>query len=78
MRWDEAKGVRLTITIARPATISVPEAGRIVGLSRNGSYAAAARGDLPVIRIGRKLRVPTHRLYAMLEGAPAKTTGETV
>jgi len=42
-----------------PRTLSVPEAGsRYLGLSRNASYAAASRGELPVIRIGRLLRVP--------------------
>jgi hypothetical protein len=43
----------------RRPTLSVPDAGAIFyGLSRNGSYAAAARGDLPTIRIGRKIVVP--------------------
>jgi len=42
-------------------TISVPEAGRLYfNLSRNASYAAVKRGDIPVIRVGRSLRaVPT-------------------
>jgi hypothetical protein len=41
--------------------LSVPEAGRIYfGLSRNGSYDAAQRGDLPTIRVGRLLKVPVH------------------
>jgi hypothetical protein len=40
-------------------TISVEEAGRIYfNLSRNGSYDAAKRGDIPTIRVGRLLRVP--------------------
>ena len=40
-------------------SISVPEAGQIYfGLSRNGSYDAAARGEIPTIKIGRKFRVP--------------------
>jgi hypothetical protein len=40
-------------------TLSVPEAGKIYfGLSRNGSYEAAARGDLVTIRVGKLLRVP--------------------
>ncbi|QIJ40281.1 helix-turn-helix domain-containing protein [Rhizobium leguminosarum] len=48
----------LNEALSRP-TLSVPEAGAIFyGLSRNGSYAAAARGDLPTIRIGRKIVVP--------------------
>jgi excisionase family DNA binding protein len=63
----EPRGPVSTVT-ATPATISVPEAARIMGLSRNGAYAAAARGDIPTIRIGRKLLVPTQRLRAMLEG----------
>jgi hypothetical protein len=39
-----------------PLTISVPAAGKkYFGLSRNGAYDAAARGDIPTIRIGRLL-----------------------
>src|SRR5215472_16263727 len=38
-------------------TMSVPECGRLYfGLSRNASYEAAKRGDIPTIRIGRLLR----------------------
>jgi hypothetical protein len=55
---------------AAPLTISVPEAGeRYFGLSRNGSYNAAARGDIPTIRIGRLLRVPVRALERKLDGA---------
>jgi excisionase family DNA binding protein len=39
-------------------TISVPEAGRRLGLGKNASYEAARRGELPILRFGRKLRVP--------------------
>jgi hypothetical protein len=40
-------------------TISVEDAGRVYfGLSRNGSYDAAKRGEIPTIKIGRLLRVP--------------------
>ena len=53
-----------------PKTLSVPRAGRqYFALSRGASYAAAARGELPVIRIGRKLRVPIIALEKMLEHA---------
>jgi hypothetical protein len=49
-------------------TISVPEAGqKYFGLSRNASYAAAARGDIPTIRIGKLLRVPVRALDQMLD-----------
>ena len=51
-------------------TISVPAAGkRLAGLSRNASYAAAARGDIPIIKIGRLLRVPLAALERMIERA---------
>jgi hypothetical protein len=53
-----------------PLTISVPEAGRkYFGLSRNGSFDAAERGEIPVIKIGRLLRVPIRALEAMLDRA---------
>ena len=49
-------------------TISVPVAGeRYFALSRNGSYEAAKRGDIPTIRIGKLLRVSVRALERMLE-----------
>jgi excisionase family DNA binding protein len=53
--------------MSEPLTLSVPEAGaRYFGLSRNGSYDAVARGEIPVIRIGRLLKVPVRALEAKL------------
>jgi hypothetical protein len=53
-----------------PLTISVPEAGsRYFGLCRNAAYDAAARGEIPTIKIGRLLRVPIRALEAMLDRA---------
>ena len=54
-------------------TIGVPEAGkRFLGLSRNGSYDAAARGEIPTIRVGRLLRVPVRAMERMLDATAAK------
>jgi hypothetical protein len=54
-------------------TISVPEAGRrYFDLSRGASYAAAANGQIPTIRIGRLLRVPVITMDRMLERADSK------
>ena len=54
--------------MTKPKTISVPEAGKIYfGLSKNGSYVAAQRGDIPTIRIGKLLRVPIAAMERMLE-----------
>jgi hypothetical protein len=53
-----------------PLTITVPEAGKkYFDLSRDASYAAAQRGDIPTIRIGRLLRVPVRVLERMLDSA---------
>ena len=53
-----------------PLTLSVPEAGkRYLGLSRNAAYAAADRGEIPVIRIGRLLRVPVRAMERLLDRA---------
>jgi hypothetical protein len=42
----------------KPLTYSVPQAGRMAGLSRNSAYAAADRGEIPTVSFGRLLRVP--------------------
>jgi excisionase family DNA binding protein len=58
-----------------PLTLSVPEAGaKYFGLSRNGSYEAAAQGRLPVVRMGKLLRVPVRALERMLDAAHVTTT----
>jgi Helix-turn-helix domain len=49
--------------------LDVPEAGAKLGLGRNASYAAAKRGDIPTIKIGRLLRVPVRALELMLDKA---------
>jgi hypothetical protein len=48
-------------------TADVPEVGRVCfGLCRNASYAAASRGEIPTIKIGRLLKVPTTALRRQL------------
>ena len=51
-------------------TLSVPVAGRrYFDLGKNASYTAAARKELPTIRIGGRLRVPVIALERMLAEA---------
>ena len=45
----------------------VPEAGAMLGLSRNAAYAAVARGEIPSIRFGKLIRVPKIPFDRMLE-----------
>jgi excisionase family DNA binding protein len=37
---------------------TVEEAGKKLGLGRNSAYAAVNRGEIPSIRIGRRILVP--------------------
>jgi excisionase family DNA binding protein len=53
---------------------TVPEAGEKLGLNKNAAYAAAARGDIPTIRLGKLLKVPKVALHAMIN-SPAKQAG---
>src|ERR1700730_6926124 len=50
-------------------TYSIPHAGKLLGYSRNTAYDAAKRGELPTIRLGRKIRVPKAALQRLLDGA---------
>jgi hypothetical protein len=57
--------------------MSVPAAGwRYFNLSKNASYDAAARGEIPTIRIGRLLRVPVRAMEAMLDRAGQPETSK--
>jgi hypothetical protein len=55
--------------MAGDRTMSVPEAGAMVGLNRNASYSAAERGEIPTIRFGKLLRVPRIAWRKRLEEA---------
>jgi hypothetical protein len=47
----------------KPRWMSVPAAGALYyGLSKNGSYAAVQRGEIPAVRVGRLLKVPVHAM----------------
>lgn len=47
-------------------TVSVTVAGRLLGLGRSAAYEAANRGDIPTLRIGRRMVVPTVPVLRML------------
>lgn len=66
-----------TIPLAedQPTLTIWPEAGGAIGLSRSATYDAAARGDIPTIRIGRRILVPTAALRRMLQLDESSVTG---
>ena len=39
-------------------TYKITEAAQLLGVGRNQAYEAAARGEIPTIKIGKRLLVP--------------------
>ena len=48
-------------------TYSVREAARVLGLSRNATYGAIYRGEIPALRFGQRIVVPKDALQKLLE-----------
>lgn len=49
-------------------TVDIPETAQILGLSKNGTYDAIKRGDIPAIRIGRRIVVARATLDKIVAG----------
>jgi excisionase family DNA binding protein len=50
-------------------TLTVEETARLLGISRWLVQQAVRRGELPVVRIGRRILIPRKRLEAVLAGS---------
>jgi excisionase family DNA binding protein len=46
-----------------------PDVGRALGLGRNTTFKAAKAGQIPTLRIGKRLLVPRAAFEALLSGA---------
>lgn len=46
--------------------LTVPEAAKLLRISRNLAYELVARHEIPAIRLGRVIRVPRHGLETWL------------
>ncbi len=53
-------------------TYTVEQVGRLLGIGRCLAYRAATRGELPTVRIGRRLLVPKTALNRWLASAEAR------
>jgi excisionase family DNA binding protein len=49
-----------------PALLKIEQASVLLGISRSAAYRAVAAGDLPSVRFGSRLYVPTARLLELL------------
>jgi excisionase family DNA binding protein len=50
-------------------TMSVPEAARALGISRGHAFAMVHSGELPSLRLGKRLLVPVDALRRMVNAA---------
>lgn len=50
-----------------PLLVNVPEACRLLSLGRSSLYELIGSGDLRVIRVGRRVLVPTAELDRVIE-----------
>jgi excisionase family DNA binding protein len=57
------------------ATLTIAEAASVLGIGRNSAYAAARQGQLPTVRMGKRLLVPIARLEKMLGGGTGNGGG---
>ncbi|WP_404387398.1 helix-turn-helix domain-containing protein [Humibacillus xanthopallidus] len=57
-------------------TCTVPEAGRLLGIGRDAAYRAAAKGEIPTLRLGRRLVVPLAQLELLLGGDLSSGRGQ--
>jgi excisionase family DNA binding protein len=68
MRRSDTDTQDLTLDdLRRMPSISVEQAAKVLGIGRNSAYIAARRGEIPTVRFGARLRVPTPRLLQLLE-----------
>lgn len=60
-------------------TLTVPETARVLGIGRNSAYEAVRTGEIPSLKIGRRVLVPRLAVERLLAGSaiphghPAKT-----
>ena len=63
---EDTTAVRVPHRIDLPGLLKVEQASALMGISRSAAYRAVAAGDLPSVRFGCRLYVPTARLLELL------------
>ncbi len=61
-------------TDSKHLVYSVAEAGKRLGLSRGLMYEAIRTGQIPSVRIGRRILIPCAALDRLLEGNETNST----
>jgi excisionase family DNA binding protein len=67
---EDMTAVGLPQRVHLPGLLKVEQASALMGISRSAAYRAVAAGDLPSVRFGCRLYVPTARLLELLGLVP--------
>ena len=58
-------------------TVSVKEAAHLLGIGRSAAYEAVRSGEIPSIKIGRRILIPMRAIERMLDTASTKRREST-
>jgi len=61
---------------AFPRVLTVEEAAKILRISRGLAFNAVRNGDIPHLRIGRRILIPEHGLKALVGAGGTSAAGE--
>jgi excisionase family DNA binding protein len=50
----------------QPLTLTVEQAAKLLGIGRSTAYELVHTGDIPSLRLGRRIVVPVNRLAQMI------------
>jgi len=56
-------------------TLTVEQAAKVLGIGRSTAYELVHTGDIPSLRLGRRIVVPVARLAALLGTSSTKLPG---
>ncbi|ESY20382.1 DNA-binding protein [Mesorhizobium sp. L2C085B000] len=59
------------VEVTTRQTVTIAEAAKVLGIGRNAGYEAAHRGEIPTIKIGKRILVPRAALDKLLKGEAA-------
>jgi excisionase family DNA binding protein len=63
-------------TVTVHEVITVTEASRILRISRNLAYEAVRSGQIPSVKIGRRILIPRAALEGLLQSSQKQATHE--
>ena len=74
-RRDVMSRSNSTTPLPQRRTMTVEEAAALVGVGRSTLYQYVKRGDIPCVRLGRRIVIPVHVVEALLAGTERPSVG---